>query len=95
MRARFAPSQVMAPRKPTDLFLFAAPQSDEMRSPPARLLRGSPRGRSSTTASQKFSTPLKQPPLRYGSHDALRQAGLSVTDWALFYRANIEVGERL
>lgn len=29
--------------------------------------------------------------LRYGSHDALRQAGLSVTDWALFYRANIEV----
>lgn len=29
--------------------------------------------------------------LRYGSHGALRQAGLSVTDWALFYRANIEV----
>lgn len=29
--------------------------------------------------------------LRYGSHNAVRGAGLSVTDWALFYRANIEV----
>jgi soluble lytic murein transglycosylase-like protein len=29
--------------------------------------------------------------LRYGSHRGLRQAGLSLTDWALFYRANIEI----
>ena len=29
--------------------------------------------------------------LRYAGHSALRRAGLSVTDWTLFYRANIEI----
>jgi soluble lytic murein transglycosylase-like protein len=71
------------------LFLFAAPQSNG----------------DDTTASQIAATDypravpafpeilhtIEATALRYGSHDALRQAGLSVTDWALFYRANIEV----
>ncbi len=29
--------------------------------------------------------------LRYGSHPGLRQAGLSVSDWRVLFRANIEV----
>lgn len=29
--------------------------------------------------------------LRYGSHPGLRKAGLSVSDWRVLYRANIEV----
>ncbi|TNC66279.1 lytic transglycosylase domain-containing protein [Rubellimicrobium roseum] len=29
--------------------------------------------------------------LRYAGHDALRQAGLSVTEWLHLYRANIEI----
>ncbi|SEN96900.1 Transglycosylase SLT domain-containing protein [Pseudorhodobacter antarcticus] len=29
--------------------------------------------------------------LRYAGHSGLRRAGLSVTDWTLLYRANIEV----
>lgn len=76
---------------PERLFLFAAPQS-----------RGDDDPLSDVTAAAAFvpravrATPeilhaIETTALRYGSHAALRQAGLSVTDWALFYRANIEV----
>jgi hypothetical protein len=76
---------------PDGLFLFAAPQSrgddDPLRPVPAaatvtlRAVRASP----------EILHAIETTALRYGSHEALQQAGLSVTDWALFYRANIEV----
>lgn len=34
---------------------------------------------------------IEQTAMRYGGHQALRKAGLSVNDWRLFFRANIEV----
>lgn len=34
---------------------------------------------------------IHQTALRYGGHSALRKAGMSVTDWRDFYRANIEI----
>jgi hypothetical protein len=36
-------------------------------------------------------TALQETALRYGSHTALRQAGLSVSDWLTLFQANIEV----
>jgi hypothetical protein len=42
-------------------------------------------------ASAEVLAAIEATALRYASHAALRQAGLSVTDWALFFRANIEV----
>jgi hypothetical protein len=65
---------------PDRLFLFAAPQS-----------RGDDDPLNDVTAAAEILQAIETTALRYGSHDALRQAGLSVTDWALFYRANIEV----
>ena len=71
------------------LFLFAAPQSDEDEVASSRIAaRVTPRA---VRASPEILHAIETTALRYGSHDALRQAGLSVTDWALFYRANIEV----
>lgn len=76
---------------PDRLFLFAAPQSrgdDDPLSPELAAATVAPR---SARASPEILHAIETTALRYGSHDALRQAGLSVTDWALFYRANIEV----
>ena len=71
------------------LFLFAAPQSDEDEVASSEIAaRVTPRA---VRASPEILHAIETTALRYGSHDALRQAGLSVTDWALFYRANIEV----
>jgi hypothetical protein len=36
-------------------------------------------------------TALQETALRYGSHTALRQSGLSVSDWLTLFQANIEV----
>jgi hypothetical protein len=36
-------------------------------------------------------TALQETALRYGGHAALRQAGLSVSDWLTLFQANIEV----
>ena len=71
------------------LFLFAAPQSngDEAASSEVAVTVA-PRA---VRASPEILRAIETTALRYGGHDALRQAGLSVTDWALFYRANIEV----
>ncbi|MDP4031297.1 MAG: transglycosylase SLT domain-containing protein, partial [Pseudorhodobacter sp.] len=73
------------------LFLFAAPQSrrdDDTLSPASANATVAPRaGR----ASPEILHAIESTALRYSSHSALRQAGLSVTEWALFYRANIEV----
>ncbi len=76
---------------PDRLFLFAAPQSrednDASRPVPATATVA-PRA---VRASPEILHAIEATALRYGSHDASRQAGLSVIDWALFYRANIEV----
>lgn len=67
------------------LFLFAEPESPEA---PVEAALPAPRA---ARAAPEILHAIETTALRYGSHDALRQAGLSVTDWALFYRANIEV----
>jgi len=77
------------------LFLFAAPQdADKAPAVPdtamvaalaaARLPRAIP-------ASPEILLAIENIALRYAGHGGLRRAGLSVTDWTLFYRANIEV----
>jgi len=67
------------------LFLFARPES------PAAPVAAALRAPRAVRASPRILHAIETTALRYGSHDALRQVGLSVTDWALFYRANIEV----
>lgn len=70
---------------PERLFLFSAPSDDPDDSaapaPPPR----------AAIAAPEILREIEDTALRYGGHAALRTAGLSVTDWALFYRANIEV----
>ena len=71
------------------LFLFAAPQSngDEAASSEVAVTVA-PRA---VRASPEILRAIETTALHYGGHDALRQAGLSVSDWTLFFRANIEV----
>jgi hypothetical protein len=73
------------------IFLFAAPQArvdDDPLSPVATAAITAPRA---VRASPEILQAIETTALRYAGHSALRRAGLSVTDWALFYRANIEV----
>ena len=72
------------------LFLFARPQSDGGNGTLAQVAALGPTPRA-VLASPEILHAIETTALRYSSHDALRQAGLSVIDWALFYRANIEV----
>lgn len=73
------------------LFLFAAPQSRGDDDPLNDVTAGAAVTPRAVRASPEILHAIETTALRYGSHEALRQAGLSVTDWALFYRANIEV----
>ncbi len=67
------------------LFLFADPQIPEVQAvvaePAPVVVRASP----------DILHAIETTALRYAGHEGLRRAGLSVTDWALFYRANIEI----
>lgn len=70
---------------PERLFLFSAPTDEEDGAgaivvPPRPLV-----------ASAEVLQGIEDTALRYGGHAALRRAGMTVTDWTLFYRANIEV----
>lgn len=69
---------------PDHLFLFSSPSDDadsaEEVAPPRAV-----------AASAEVLRGIEETALRYGGHAALRRAGLTVTDWVLFYRANIEV----
>lgn len=76
---------------PDRLFLFAAPQSGGDDAPPSDLTAAAAVAPRAVRASPEILHAIETAALRYGSHDALRRAGLSVSDWALFYRANIEV----
>jgi len=67
------------------LFLFAEPEGGEV---PAPVAASAPRA---MRTSPEILHAIETTALRYGGHTALRRAGLSVTDWALLYRANIEV----
>jgi hypothetical protein len=67
------------------VFLFAEPDSPEA---PVEAALPAPRA---VRASPEILLAIETTALRYAGHSALRRAGLSVTDWALFYRANIEV----
>ncbi|OWJ80993.1 lytic transglycosylase [Haematobacter missouriensis] len=69
---------------PDRLFLFTTPQ--DAGGTVASIAAPRP-----VTASPEILQGIEDTAFRYGGHAALRRAGLSVTDWALFYRANIEV----
>jgi hypothetical protein len=73
------------------LFLFAAPQSSGDEEPTGQVVDAATVAPRAIRAAPEILQAIETTALRYGGHDALRQAGLSVTDWALFYRANIEV----
>lgn len=76
---------------PDRLFLFAAPKAhgdDDALSDVTAATALAPRA---IRATPEILHAIETTALRHSGHDALRQAGLSVTDWALFYRANIEV----
>nr|WP_132694192.1 lytic transglycosylase domain-containing protein [Rhodovulum steppense] len=71
------------------LFLFAEPNAHADDRPPGRVAAAvAPR---TVRAAPEILHAIETTALRYGGHVGLRRAGLSVTDWALFYRANIEV----
>lgn len=67
------------------LFLFAEPERSD--APAGAALPTT----HATHASPEILNAIEKTALRYAGHRALRQADLSVTSWALFYRANIEV----
>ena len=70
---------------PERLFLFSTPTDEE---DGTGAIVAPPR---SAVASAEVLQGIEDTALRYGGHVALRLAGMSVTDWTLFYRANIEV----
>ena len=70
---------------PERLFLFSSPIDEE---DGAGAMVAPPRP---AVASAEVLQGIEDTALRYGGHVALRRAGMSVTDWTLFYRANIEV----
>jgi len=76
---------------PDRLFLFDAPQSHGNDGPLSDVTVVTAVAPRAVRASPEILHAIESTALRYGSHDALRRAGLSVSDWALFYRANIEV----
>lgn len=76
---------------PDRLFLFAEPQPRGVDDPLSDVTSAAAVAPRAVHASPEILHAIETTALRYGSHDALRLAGLSVTDWALFYRANIEV----
>ena len=76
---------------PDRLFLFAAPQSRGDDAPLSDVTAAAAIAPRAVRASPEILHAIETTALRYSSHGALRQAGLSVSDWALFYRANIEV----
>lgn len=76
---------------PDRLFLFAAPQSRGDDDPLSDVTAAAAVVPRAVRASPEILHAIETTALRHSGHDALRQAGMSVTDWALFYRANIEV----
>jgi hypothetical protein len=67
------------------LFLFAEPRGSDA------VIKTAIPARTAGRASPEILNAIEATALRYAGHGALRRAGLSVTDWALLYRANIEV----
>jgi hypothetical protein len=64
----------------TDLVLFQAdPRDDEIVAPDP------------ITSPPEILAAIDETAMRYGSHSGLRRADFSVTDWRLFFRANIEI----
>jgi soluble lytic murein transglycosylase-like protein len=73
------------------LFLFSARPlrgDDEPLRPATAAATVAPRA---VRAAPEILQAIETTALRYAGHAALRRAGLSVTDWSLLYRANIEV----
>ena len=71
------------------LFLFATPDSGRAEETGGdAAARPTPRP---ARATADILSAIEATALRYAGHAALREAGLSVTDWALFFRANIEI----
>ena len=79
----------------------SGPQSGEATGHGDRLFLFSTRSQDNADAESATHAPVPAPPeilaaieataFRYAGHSGLRRAGLSVTDWAALYRANIEI----
>ena len=68
------------------IFLFNRPDhEEESATQPAALSRAEPH------PAPEISAEIDAVALRYAQHPGVRQAGLTVLEWALFYRANIEI----
>jgi len=67
------------------LFLFARPQRSDADQPLAQVAAVAVTPRA-VRASPEILHAIETTALRHNSHNALRQAGLSVSDWALFSR---------
>lgn len=65
------------------LFLFAEPESPVVSAAAPTPLSARP--------SAEILQAIEATALRYAGHGALRRAGLSVAEWSILYRANIEV----
>ena len=64
----------------TDLVLFQNDSRDEETATPSPI-----------TSSPEILAAIDETAMHYGSHSGLRRANFSVTDWRLFFRANIEI----
>ena len=91
MRAFVGDDEAQTGGQTDRLFLFAAPQTREDDDPLSSVAAAATFAPRAVRASQEVLQAIETTALRYASHSGLRRAGLSVTDWALFYRANIEV----
>lgn len=67
---------------PPELIVFAAPESETPHTAP----RPAP-----TIPRPEILAELQSTAQRYGTHAALRHAGLSVSDWQTLFQANIEI----
>lgn len=67
------------------LFLFSPPEDEPTAvTASTTVLR-------SALARPEILQGIEETALRYGGHAALQRAGMTVTDWSLLYRANIEI----
>lgn len=68
-----------------------ANRAEEEASPNGNEFRVTSVAPSATRARPEVLTAIDETALRYASHSALRRAGLSVTEWRLLFRSNIEI----
>jgi soluble lytic murein transglycosylase-like protein len=91
LRAFFGDDEAQSGGQTDRLFLFAAPKTRDDNDPLSPVAAAATYAPRAVWASPEILQAIETTALRHAGHSALRRAGLSVTDWTLFYRANIEV----